>query len=226
MNIDRAVSFAPLASLLTLAMVAIFNVGYFGRVGLHFIGIMDLSNLVYSFGLSFIFVIMALQLSIMFVDVFDFSRSIENREKYRWRISYVAGPIGLILILVVIILYLTSQLSWSPWLTVLFFVFSFGYQFCLLAINYHEYQRLSWDHVAYTSIAAAFLTSSIGGLVAHTQATRVDNSYSVETATLTLVDARLMRSSSNGFLFVAADRVLFIPRDQIRLIRSNVDWAK
>jgi len=43
----------PFVSLIALAIVSIFNIGYFYRVGIHFIGVMDLTNIAYSFGLVF-----------------------------------------------------------------------------------------------------------------------------------------------------------------------------
>src|ERR1043166_1120324 len=46
-------SYVPLASILAVALVSIFNIGYFTRVGLHFLGVMDISNLVYPIGLVF-----------------------------------------------------------------------------------------------------------------------------------------------------------------------------
>ena len=43
----------PLLSAIALAILTVFNVGYFSKVGLRFSGIVDLSNMVYSFALAF-----------------------------------------------------------------------------------------------------------------------------------------------------------------------------
>jgi len=39
-------------SLLAIVTLSIFNLGYFWKIGLHFLGLMDFSNIVYSFGLT------------------------------------------------------------------------------------------------------------------------------------------------------------------------------
>src|SRR5215475_13468845 len=44
-------------SLALVTAAAIFNVGYFWKIGIHFLGIVDLSNLVYSFALATTFVV-------------------------------------------------------------------------------------------------------------------------------------------------------------------------
>jgi hypothetical protein len=41
----------PLVTVAAFAIVSIFNVGYFVMPGLHFIGVMDVSNIVYPTGL-------------------------------------------------------------------------------------------------------------------------------------------------------------------------------
>ncbi|WLB57471.1 hypothetical protein [Bradyrhizobium japonicum] len=53
----KLITFIPAISVLALLILSIFNIGYFSKVGLHFLGVMDLTNLVYSF--SFIVAILA-----------------------------------------------------------------------------------------------------------------------------------------------------------------------
>ena len=47
-NLTKVASFATLA---VLVLTALFNVGYFYEIGFHFIGVIDISNVVYAFGL-------------------------------------------------------------------------------------------------------------------------------------------------------------------------------
>lgn len=48
----RVASALPVLSVLTLAVLTVFNLGYFWTIGLHFLGLVDLSNFVYSIGLA------------------------------------------------------------------------------------------------------------------------------------------------------------------------------
>jgi hypothetical protein len=50
--LDQFTRFVPAISLLAAAALSVFNVGYFWRIGLHYIGLADLSNVIYSLGLA------------------------------------------------------------------------------------------------------------------------------------------------------------------------------
>jgi hypothetical protein len=51
--LERLLKYWPVITVSALAVVSVFNIGYFSILGLHFIGVMDLSNIVYSVGLVF-----------------------------------------------------------------------------------------------------------------------------------------------------------------------------
>ncbi|MEA2876881.1 MAG: hypothetical protein QOF14_2077 [Hyphomicrobiales bacterium] len=51
--LDKLLKYWPLVTVASLAIVSVFNVGYFSVIGLHFVGVMDLTNIVYSIGLVF-----------------------------------------------------------------------------------------------------------------------------------------------------------------------------
>ncbi len=44
----KVVTFLPAVTIIAFLVLAIFNIGYFSKIGLHFLGVMDLTNLVYS----------------------------------------------------------------------------------------------------------------------------------------------------------------------------------
>ena len=48
---EKLVRYWPLLTVASLAIVSTFNIGYFSVIGIHFIGVMDLSNIVYAIGL-------------------------------------------------------------------------------------------------------------------------------------------------------------------------------
>lgn len=49
-------------SLAAFALVSIFNIGYFSRIGLHFLGLVDLTNIVYSFAIVLAVLLALLQI--------------------------------------------------------------------------------------------------------------------------------------------------------------------
>src|SRR6266566_410178 len=49
---DIVARILPAATTITFVSLSMFNVGYFWKIGLHFLGIVDLNNIVYSFGLT------------------------------------------------------------------------------------------------------------------------------------------------------------------------------
>jgi uncharacterized membrane protein YiaA len=70
----------PAISVIAVAAISLFNVGYFWHIGLQFLGIIDFGNLVYSFGLSFTF----LMVSFIFLSVlvlYLFGSKTETPEK-------------------------------------------------------------------------------------------------------------------------------------------------
>jgi hypothetical protein len=50
---ERLLKYWPIIAASALAIVSVFNIGYFSVIGLHFMGVMDVSNIVYSVGLVF-----------------------------------------------------------------------------------------------------------------------------------------------------------------------------
>jgi hypothetical protein len=46
----------PQISVAAVALLSLFTVGYFSKIGIHLLGVIDVTNLVYSFGLAFGFV--------------------------------------------------------------------------------------------------------------------------------------------------------------------------
>ena len=53
--LDSLTKIFSVATLGFLFLMALFNIGYFYAIGFHFIGVMDISNVVYTFGLVLIF---------------------------------------------------------------------------------------------------------------------------------------------------------------------------
>jgi|ERR1700733_12428852 hypothetical protein len=56
--LDTVTKIFSIVTLAVLYLMALFNIGYFYVVGFHFIGVTDISNIVYSFGVVFLFAIL------------------------------------------------------------------------------------------------------------------------------------------------------------------------
>jgi hypothetical protein len=59
----------PALSITALILVSIFNIGYFSNIGLHFLGLIDFTNIVYSIGLVFAGLVLIANLLGAIIDV-------------------------------------------------------------------------------------------------------------------------------------------------------------
>jgi hypothetical protein len=50
--LDGVTKILAVASAIAVVALSFFNIGYFSKIGFHFLGIVDLNNLVYAFGLA------------------------------------------------------------------------------------------------------------------------------------------------------------------------------
>src|SRR5262245_28437422 len=69
--LDIVARILPAAATLAFASLSTFNVGYFWKIGLHFLGIVDLNNIVYSFGLTFGLWMVLVFVGLKWVDIFS-----------------------------------------------------------------------------------------------------------------------------------------------------------
>jgi hypothetical protein len=63
----KLISYLPAITGVAILVLSIFNIGYFSKIGLHFLGVMDLTNLVYS--LSFIIALLTGSLGVYFWEI-------------------------------------------------------------------------------------------------------------------------------------------------------------
>jgi hypothetical protein len=66
---DFVSTLLPSISVAALVLVSIFNIGYFSNIGLHFLGLIDLTNIVYSVGLVFGGLVVAINLLATMLEV-------------------------------------------------------------------------------------------------------------------------------------------------------------
>lgn len=216
--LKRISTWTPLVSGVALATLTVFNVGYFSKIGIHFLGVVDFSNVVYSFGLAF-GVVGMLFLLIGF-DTFDYVRKPIDFEK--------AFPFTLALKVIAAIVFLSFLLGlvfdWQYLRTDIYgAIASFFTAFC---IGLHGYVRLrASGNLLPSDYILAFATALIallfsGRAVAEGQIV-YRLTYNVTTTDGSLNDVRLVRSSSMGFIIAEGRKILFIPASQVKQIESR-----
>jgi hypothetical protein len=191
------------------ATLSLFNIGYYWKIGLHFLGLTDFSNLVYSFGVS----LTALSLAAFAI------AAVARFASSTWSLVLVAGLGG-------------ALSSWgivhfTPRTTVpeleyniailIGFVLS-GSAFAVMATKMRAFA--DWRNVA----ALCFGWSAIAFQAGVCQAA-VELSdrlkYTVSTKSGVIADARILRASSSGFLLALGERVVFIPQGEVKEVTSQ-----
>lgn len=215
----------PLMGAVALAIVALFNVGYFMEAGLHFVGIIDVSNIVYSFGLILPFVIAAIWLSV--TDIAGALLVFTQREG-----AYDAFTRVVVRYVIPVVLLVTAAgfFAWLKWGWVpswFHWTFTFAiwlaYNLINLSAKYNHNGAIHHSDAIATALAFVVVVVMAGRAMAYSQIHFQEHTYTIATADVTILNARIVRSSSSGFLIVVADRVTFLPKEQIKLIRADRD---
>ena len=218
--LSKVTSALPLVSAVALAMLTVFNVGYFSKVGLHFLGVVDLSNLVYSFGLAFGAV--AIIFSLIGFDSFDYAGNgpLDYQKMMKVTLALKAGASALFGIAFFAMLF-----QWEFFGTDAFL--SFAAFFCALSFGVHGYARykalgrnLPSDYLLTVAIGILCITYA-GRAVAASQLLS-DITYTITTKDASIKNVRLIRSSSMGFLVAIDKTVSFIPSSEVKQIQSDI----
>jgi hypothetical protein len=92
--LDIVARILPVAATVAVASLAVFNVGYFWKIGLHFLGTVDFNNIVYSFGLTIGLWMVLIFIGLKWVDIL--SGPVSGRSTQRsMRTSTVVMWIGI-----------------------------------------------------------------------------------------------------------------------------------
>jgi hypothetical protein len=200
----------PMISLAAFALFSIFNIGYFWNIGIHFLGIVDLSNLVYSFGLALTFLFIFVQVAAL----------VMPRDESKTSLSITALIGG------AIVIYATfGERSAFGNEVIQNVILLFG-----MAISASGLGGWWWIRYKQGSSTIGFfapLTIVVFGTVFQagifTDALEMIDrkTYSVITTTGSINDARILRSSSVGFIISADRKIIFLPHSQIKELRAN-----
>lgn len=210
--LDLISRYVSVISLVVVTALSIFNIGYYWKIGLHFLGLADFSNLVYSAGLSTT-VISVWMAAALFVS----NRKLSEAQT----LCFIAAG-GAIAIFG---LFLLSPRTSSPQLTENAAVLV---GLLLSSTTFLSWIRLKKDVRGYWEgrdlILAAFalftVTFQAGSFAAALELSDRFR-YIISTKSGVLEDARILRSSSAGFLLSVQQDILFIPQGEIRNVRSK-----
>ncbi len=211
----------PILSVATIAILTVFNLGYFWSIGLHFLGLVDFNNFVYSIGLALtsLFFIGQLMYSIVAIQLNKpLTEAREKKIKQRANRFYLVGG-GM----VVVGFFVQKIPSISEFYgDILAF---FGFVVGGVGLFYNAW--LSWraDGRPTTEQIMLFLMVLLGlfftaGMVACQLELEESKTYKITTNIEVIDGARILRSSSSGFIIAKDSVVRFIPQTQVRDITS------
>jgi hypothetical protein len=218
---ERVMKYWPIITVSALTIVSVFNIGYFTIIGMHFLGVMDISNVVYAVGLVFSLLIIPI---VMFPDgllsvLQDVANSQDLALKLERSMKWIIGGLALFF---VVGLFVHRPFISITGLFAVYFILAY-----LAFVAYAYIISVSTGSLSPRLIVAGasfglFTIFWIGGAVAYHEAFGSNKLYTVVTKDAVYENIRLARSSSNGFLITRDKRIMYIPSGEVKSI-SEID---
>ena len=219
--LDVVAKMLPAAATIAVASLSMFNVGYFWNIGLHFLGIVDWNNIVYSFGLAFGLWMTLAFVGLKLVGIFSEPASELSVHRSR-RTSKIVMWIGFGIFFIASLIperfisdivgagakLVGALLAWSAW----------SFQ---ASLDYNTSGVAKADDLILVVLLPFLIFFQAGTFVAAWQMTNLDTYTVGTTKGASIENARLLRASSAGFIVFAEERVLFIPQSQIARIMAT-----
>lgn len=217
--LERLLKYWPVITVAALAVVSVFNIGYFTILGLHFIGVMDLSNIVYAVGLVFGLMIVPI---LMFPEqLLDTLRDMAKSQDAVIRINGIMKFVPLCLgILFGIGLFVHRPYISITGLFAVYFVLGWLVFTAYAYMIYVSTGALSPRMIISGGAFTLFTIFWIGSAIAYHEAFGTKSLYRVTTKDNVYDKVRLARSSSSGFLIAQEKRVIYIPSSEVKSIVS------
>jgi hypothetical protein len=214
--IDKAVKYLSMLSFAVLYLTALFNIGYFLFVGIHFIGVIDVSNIVYTFALIFMFLIIFLMLGSLLEFLFRRIGDLGIPLNYIPASLRIATGFVLIVAALIGFAFLATQKPKGYPAVLFLFVGT------ILAIAaYKQWKKtnvVEFGLIGGSIVFTSFGVLVVGAAIAQQQRDNPLIHYDVITKSGSFNDVRIMRSSSSGVIFAQDSRMIFVPSGEIRLI--------
>jgi hypothetical protein len=215
----------PHISVLILVLTAIFNIGYFSQIGVHFIGTMDFTNFVYPFALIFsVFIFLLIPIVWLLVAFLEATaRPAEARPKFRkWilRATIIIPAFFYGALLLIPTRYVPEIINLNN---------PFGHatlmSLCALLWLITAYLRIKTSDmdlliVGGVLFAVFFATFLWGKAIAYAQVFSKDH-YTLTTHRSVINGVALIRTSTGGVLVAVDGKIMFFPLSEIRNIEAE-----
>lgn len=214
-NIQKTLALVTVGA---VVIVSVFNLGYFSEVGMHFIGVMDISNIIYP--VAFVFGIL---LGACFWLTGDLFGRLGNFAK-RQDAEIILYKIGRVILFVsttffAVGLFLPRYFSVLGLFSICFSVsclFGYAYGFIVWKRTGTISAQVAFSLVVFTLITTTF----VGAYYAQQQAYYAKTTYDFVTKTDTYSGARIIRASSSGFLIARQRTIIFVPMGEIKSVTT------
>ncbi|NPU66550.1 hypothetical protein HL667_16215 [Bradyrhizobium sp. 83012] len=213
MVLERISKHWPIFTAIAIAIVSLFNIGYFLPIGIHFIGIVDITNIAYSFGL--VIVLILLLGPIIFGVVQESGPSVMAQLRKRGlgakvfaALLILSAPLGLMVGHV----FGFSLLLATVWAAI--------FSIYMAAFTYDDFVNaglVSSKGIFFLTWAAMLLVVLSGAWVCTHQMNSTEI-FEVATKERVFTNAKVLRSSSSGFLIYVNDRVAYVPLGEIKSV--------
>jgi hypothetical protein len=207
--IDFLTRYISTISLTIGATLSLFNIGYFWKIGLHFLGLIDFSNLVYSFGASLVALSVA---GFILASVAHFATSnakmlfiaLAGAALSTWGIFHFSPR--------------TLVPEYEANAAILVgFVLS-GSAFTAKVRSQPHYVNLR----NLSTLAFGWFVIAFQAGVWQASAELSDRfKYTVSTKSGVIDNVRILRASSSGFLLASEGKIIFIPQAEIKDVTSQ-----
>jgi hypothetical protein len=223
----KAIESLPFFSVASLVLVSVFNIGYFANIGLHFLGLIDFTNMVYSIGLVFGGLILFINIFAVAIDVIlRVSRNSNNTIAIeRWLACFAGGVIAIATLLLALPHdYQPITLTVGAYF-VLLFAFLFLWSALNIALQYRRTQSFRFRDITLCLFALVSADLSLGKAVADSHITQQTQFYTIATKSGVLTGVILVRSSSNGFIVARNGAISFLSKDEVKSISSEQSYS-
>jgi hypothetical protein len=226
----KLVGYVPAVTVISLFILAVFNIGYFSKIGLHFLGVMDFSNLVYSF--SFVVAIVAGSLGASL-----WGNYLESLVKYsstrdgRIKILWVVGAfVFTVFAALAAIHFYFPQIEPKHFLVDRLVALGFcTMAILLLAVEYADFKKYNKTEISngfLTFIVSVLALYYLGRAVAEHEIYVVKTTYEFTVKDLyEPIVGKILRSSSTGFIVFTDDRIMFLPQGEIKRVKATAELA-
>ena len=210
--LDTVSRYQSVISLAAIAFLSIFNIGYFWKIGLQFLGLIDLTNLVYSFGLALV------ALSVTGgVGAFVFFKSSSLHRAFAGVV--IGGAISMWGIIRFYPRTIEPQLAENGAILLGFVVSSAAF-FGLIHLRRQGGGK--WNSGGQVAMVFCLAATTFQAGV-FTAAIELSDrfTYSLNTKSGIIENVRIIRSSSSGFIVFFNEKIMFVPQGEVRGIESS-----